>query len=217
MAILLYCISSESASTDVGSGVAGRPVLRFTQAGVDTLFSQNTSAESWTGASLKQSAKEFHKVLQRVFATHAIIPFRFPTLMRDEQELSSHLRDNAAEYSSQLEKFENSVQMDISIARTEPMAPASAQASGAEYLRNRQKQSDDLEVVAKQIQELTGEKAQEWNNRSASNGLKLFALLNRASVAAFHERLKKFSVPSNLTVRVSGPWPVSEFLELTQR
>lgn len=216
MSILLYCITTESASADVGPGVAGVPVLRCTEAGLNVLFSQNTSAENWTGASLKQSAREFHNVLQRAFATHAIVPFRFPTLMDGEDELVTHLRQNGAEYSAQLKKFENSVQMDISIAWLKPHS-ATPQTSGAEYLRTRQKESDDFAAVAKQIQELTGEKAQEWHNRPASNGLKLFALLNRGSIAAFHERLKKFSVPSNLTVRVSGPWPVTEFLELTQR
>lgn len=216
MSILLYCITDQAASSDVGPGVAGLPVLHCRQASLDALFSQNTSAESWTGTSLKQSAREFHNVLQRAFATHAIVPFRFPTLMDGEDELVTHLRQNGAEYSAQLKKFENSVQMDISIASLEPHS-AAPQTSGAEYLRTRQKQSNDLEVVATQIQELTGKQAQQWHNRPASNGLKLFALLNRVSVAAFHERLKKFSVPSNLTVRVSGPWPVTEFLELKRR
>ena len=216
MSILLYCITQESPSTDVGPGVAGLPVLHCMEAGLDALFSPNTSAESWTGASLKQSALEFHRVLQRAFSWHAIIPFRFPTLMRDEQELSSHLQDNAAEYSSQLKRFDNSVQMDISIAGTEPSAPAAAPASGTEYLRTKRRESDELQSLAKHIQELAGETAQSWRDRPASNALKLFALVNRASLAGFHERLKKISLPQNCSVRVSGPWPVTEFLELKQ-
>ncbi len=217
MSILLYCITDAAASSDVGAGVADLPVLHCRHAGLDALFSLNTSSESWTGASLKQSAREFHNVLRRAFAAQAIIPFRFPTLMRDEEELSTHLQDNAAEYSSQLKKFENSVQMDISVACTEPMAPAASEISGTEYLRTRQKRSDDLQAVARQIQELAGETTSSWCDRPASNNLHLFALMDRASIAGFHERLKKLSVPPNLTVRVSGPWPVTEFLELKQR
>lgn len=217
MPILLYCIIAESASSDVGAGVAGLPVLHCKEAGLDALFSRDTSAENWTAAPLKESAREFHKVLHRAFTSHAIVPFRFPTLMRDEEELSSHLRDNAAEYSTRLKKFADSVQMDISIACTETASPAAAHASGAEYLRTRQKQSDNLEMVAKQIQELAGDTAQAWRDRPASNNLKLFAILDRAALVAFHERLKRFPVPPNFTVRVSGPWPVTEFLELKQR
>lgn len=217
MSILLYCITGQAASSDVGPGVAGLPVLHCRQASLDALFSQNTSAESWTGTSLKQSAREFHNVLHRAFATHAIVPFRFPTLMRDEDELATHLRDNTHEYSAQLNKFANSVQMDISITAPEPGSSGAPQTSGAEYLRARQKRSDELQAAAKQIQAWASETAQSWRDRSASNKFKLFALVERASISAFHERLKKIPVPSNMRVRISGPWPVTEFLELKQR
>lgn len=217
MSILVYCMAEQSAWHNVGSGVAGRPVLHCTQGGVDALFSQNTSAESWTGASLKQSAREFHNVLHRAFATHAIVPFRFPTLMQDEDELAAHLRDNAAEYVVQLKKFEHSTQMDVSIHEPEPVSPHPLPASGADYLRARQRRSDVLEGIAKQIQELAAETATSWRDRPASNALKLFALVHRDSVDAFRERLKRLSVPQRLNVRVSGPWPVTEFLELKQR
>jgi hypothetical protein len=217
MSILLYCVTEQAASPDVGTGVAALPVLHCRHAGVDALFSENNSAESWTGASLKQSAREFHTVLHRAFAAHAVVPFRFPTLMRDEDELAAHLRDNVAEYSAQLKKFENAVQMDISIAQPEPAVDGSPRRSGAEYLRGRQKQSDELYAVAKQIQELASETVQSWRDRPASHGLKLYGLVDRASVSAFHERLKKLSAPPNTSVRVSGPWPVTEFLELKQR
>lgn len=216
MSILVYCVTHPAAASDLGSGVAGLPVLHCREAGLDALFSANTSAESWTGASLKQSAREFHNVLHRAFAAHAIVPFRFPTLLRDEDELASYIRDNAAEYSSQLTKFENSVQMDVSIAWLEPHS-AAPHTSGAEYLRTRQKQSDELQAIAKRIQELAGETAQSWRDRPSSNSLKLFALVNRAAVDGFRETLERFSVPKNLAVRVSGPWPVTEFLELKQR
>lgn len=216
MSILLYCVTTESASADVGPGVAGLPVLRRRETGLDALFSHTTSAENWTGASLKQSAREFHSVLQRAFAAHAIIPFRFPTVIDGEDELVTHLRQNAAEYSARLKEFENSVQMDISIALLEPHS-ARSQTSGAEYLRTRQKRSVDLATVAEQIQKLAGETAQEWRDRPLSNIRRLFALVHRDSVESFRERLKKLSVPQNLNVRVSGPWPACEFLELKQR
>lgn len=217
MSILLYCITDQAASFDVGAGVAGLAVLRCRQAGIDALFSRNPSAEIWTGASLKQSAREFYMVLHRAFAAHAIVPFRFPTLMGDEDELAGHLRDNAPEYSAQLKKFEHSVQMDISVNPLGSVSSDPSPGSGAAFLRGRQKRSDELQAIASQIQELAKETAQSWRDRTASNTLKLFALVNRASVAAFHERLKELPIPPNWRVRVSGPWPVSEFLELHQR
>lgn len=218
MSILLYCVTDQGTSSDVGEGVAGLSVLHCKEAGLDALFSRNTSAESWTGASLKQSAREFHNVLQRAFASHAIVPFRFPTFMGgDEGELAAHLRDNAVEYSAQLKKFEHAVQMDISINSPGSVSSDAPQTSGAAFLRSRQERSEEFQAIARQIEEIANEAAQSWRDRPASNTLKLFALVNRASVAIFHERLKKFPVPRNWSVRVSGPWPVTEFLELKQR
>lgn len=217
MSILLYCIAEEGASSDVGPGVAGGPVLQCKEAGLEAWFSRNTSIESWTGASLKQSAREFHNVLHLAFAARAIVPFRFPTLMRDEDELAAHLRDNTAEYSGQLKRFQTSVQMDISITSAEPVSLVALQTSGAEYLRSRQRQSDELHAIAKHIQELASETTLSWRNRLASNNLRLFALVHRDCVGVFREKLKRLSVPQNLDVRVSGPWPVTEFLELKQR
>lgn len=217
MSILLYCITEDGALSDVGAGVAALPVLHCTHAGLDALFSPNTSAESWTGASLKQSAREFHQVLRRAFAARAIVPFRFPTIMQDEAELAAHLRENAPEYAAQLKRFEKWVQMDISITSAEPVSSAASQTSGAEYLRGRGKQADELQAVAKQVEELASETTQSWRERQGSNNLRAFALVHRDSVDTFRERLKRLSVPRNLDVRVSGPWPVTEFLELKQR
>jgi hypothetical protein len=217
MSILLYCITEQSESSDVGPGVAGLPVLVYKEAGLDAMFSRNTRAESWTGASLKRSAREFHNVLHRAFSSRTIVPFRFPTLMRDEAELAAHLRDNAPEYSAQLQKFERSAQMDISITHVERTSLGTSRGSGAEYLRTRQKRSDELQGVAKQLQQLASETARSWRDRLASDHLRLFALVDRTDVAAFRERLKKLSVPQSLNIRVSGPWPVTEFLELKQR
>jgi hypothetical protein len=108
-------------------------------------------------------------------------------------------------------------QMDVSIHEPEPVSPHPLPASGVDYLRTRQRRSDALQGIAKQIQELAGDTARSWHDRPASNALKLFALVGRDSVDAFRERLKGLSVPQNLNVRVSGPWPVTEFLELKQR
>ena len=214
MSILLYCVTEKNALPNLGTGVGGLPVLCCEQDEIAALFSDGTSGVSWTGASVNESARRFHRVLHRIFESRAIIPFRFPTLMANEEELGAHLRVNVAEYSSQLKKFANSVQMDVSIAEAD--SRAADQTSGAEYLRARQKRLANFQAVAKQVQELASEAAQGWCERPASNGLKLYALVDRASVAALHERLKEISVPANMSVRATGPWPVTEFLDLKQ-
>ncbi|HTM36776.1 MAG TPA: GvpL/GvpF family gas vesicle protein [Terriglobales bacterium] len=215
MSILLYCVTERTELPNLGSGVADLPVLSVEHGELAVLFSPDAWAEGWTGAPLKQSARQFHQVLHRVFESRAIIPFRFPTLMQEAQELATHMRANVPEYMAQLQKFRSSVQMDISIAYSDS-ARASGQASGAEYLRDRRKRSEELDRIANQLYTYADSVPRDWRTRPAQHGLKIFALLDRDSVEAFNRNLQRFAVPAGLSIRISGPWPVTAFLELRQ-
>ena len=214
MPILLYCVTEKSELPNLGTGVAGVPVLTCEQGELAALFSQGVGAESWVGTPLKASARQFHQVLHRVFASRAIIPFRFPTLMREAEELAAHMRANAREYLAQLGKFRTSVQMDITVVHSNPLA--TRQSSGAEYLYERRKQSEELDRFAKTLYAHTDSATRDWRTRPAQQGLKILALLDRDSIAVFNRSLQAFAVPPSLSIRISGPWPVTEFLELTQ-
>jgi hypothetical protein len=216
MPLLLYCVAEKAGLPELASGVARLPVVACDEGDIAAIFSESTGAESWTGAPLKESAREFHQVLRAVFQSRAVIPFRFPTLMQDRQELAAHLRERSPEYSAQLKKFQNSVQMDISITHAEARSASAPTGSGAEYLQTRQRLSEELNGVADHLQQGAKEIAQEWIKRPAPQGARAFALIDRSSVASFNERLKLMPVPPGIVVRVTGPWPVTEFLETEQ-
>jgi hypothetical protein len=216
MSILLYCVALKFGLRPPSTGVAGLPVLCRECNGIVALFSKDASAEAWTGAPIRESAQEFHRVVQQVFAGEAIIPFRFPTLMKDEEELLEYLQENSAAHSSALQMFENSVQMEAVISYSDSLSSATVKTSGTEYLRAIQKHSEELKLVADRLRQCAGEVAKEWRNRSTQNTLRVFTLLDRDSVSELKGRLREFSVPAGLTVRITGPWPVTEFLDLSK-
>jgi gas vesicle protein GvpL/GvpF len=214
MPLLLYCIT-ETGFADFGSGVAGLPVTSRDHAGLCALFSNAASAEFCTTAPLSQSAKQFHDVVQRVFKRSAVIPFRFPTVMKDEEELTTHLHERAAEYADQLRKFGSFAQMELVIAR--PERPDKRRTpSGTDYLKERQLQLEQFEHLAKDVQFRASGLVNEWRTRNTNQALRLFGLVARDAVSAFRAKLQGLSVPAGCTVRVLGPWPVTEFLELNQ-
>lgn len=216
MSILLYCVTEKSELPSLGQGVADLPVASVEHGEIAALFSPGAGAEGWLEAPLKESARQFHRVLQRVFESRAIIPFRFPTLMQEAQELASHMRANSPEYLAQLEKFRTSVQMDISVAHADSTR-ATGPTSGAEYLRARREESEELDRAAKKLRLHADPAIRAWRTRPTQHGLKLFALLDRDSVEAFQTSLQRFEVPPGLNIRITGPWPVTAFLELSQR
>jgi hypothetical protein len=214
MPLLLYCIT-ETGFADSGSGVADLPVTSRDHAGISALFSNAASAEFWTTGLLSQSAKQFHDVVQRVFRRSTVIPFRFPTVMKDEEELTIHLHERAAEYANQLRKFESLAQMELLIARPEG-SDKRRTPSGTDYLKERQLQLKQFEDLAKDIQFRVSGLANEWRTRNTNQALRLVGLVARDGVSALRAKLQDLSVPAGCTVRVLGPWPVTEFLELNQ-
>ncbi len=216
MSILLYCVAAKSGLPQAGTGVAGLPVLCSECDNAVAFYSKGVSAEAWAGAPLRESARQFHRVLQRIFENKAIIPFRFPTLMENDEELAAHLRENLTSYSELLQRFHNSAQMEAVISYSDASRPSAAISSGTEYLRAKQERSEKLQSVVAQLQRLAGGIVGEWRDRSIQNTVRAFALLDRGSVPEFKDKLRAFAVPAGLTVRVTGPWPVTEFSNVNQ-
>ena len=213
MSILLYCVCADAGVRNFTQGVAGFPVLSCAQGDLALLFSQGASPEDWTGTPLRESARQFHDVLRRTFESGAIIPFRFPTLLESEAELVAHMRDNTSSYTALLKKFRTYAQMEAVIGYSDDSRTVQRDLSGAEYLRARQKHSAGLEEVAAHLQERAGALVQEWRSRPIQNRIRIFALLDRGSVTNFNQKLCEMQVPDGMAVRVTGPWPVTEFLE----
>jgi hypothetical protein len=191
-------------------GVARSPVSRFDHSGVTVFYSENATADTWLRAPLRTSAEEFHRIQRELFSKGAIIPFRFPAILESENKLREHLDQHAGEYKNLLCRFATSVQMDVFL--TLPTAPT-AQPSGAAYLRERQERSHIMEQFASDLRKHAEPLVKDWRQRTVSNGLRCIALLERKHVEEFNEKMKMLAVPSALGARVSGPWPVAEFVD----
>lgn len=210
MPILLYCISKHDVHTsDSLSGVAGDPVVRVEIGELAAFSSNNADSGIWLKSPLRDSALEFHRVIGEIFKSAAVIPFRFPTIFGGEDELRQHLKERADEYNSALEKFANDVQMEVRIANHRPEVSAQ---SGTNYLRQKQSALRANEEFAGEIERILFPLAKDWRKRTSKEGIRAFALIARGNVKAFEDAMRQISIPDRLQVRVSGPWPVSEFL-----
>jgi len=194
------------------TGVAGSPVARLEHGEVTLFYSEDADSNRWLRAPLKKSAEEFHGVQHELFRSAAIIPFRFPTILEDQEKLGKHLEQRSAEYQSVLRRFATSVQMDITV--TDSMPPAD-RPSGAQYLRDRQTRNRRLEEFAADIRHRARGVVKDWRQRSLANGLRCFVLVERERVPEFNETMKTVFVPGGLNARISGPWPLAEFLEFS--
>ena len=210
MPVLLYCAAELSASPDSQTGVAGSPVARCEESGVAIFYSENSSADLWLRSPLRASAKEFHGVQQNLFRLGPIIPFRFPTILESLHKLHDHVTEHADEYLSLLQQFANFVQMDLLLTHAGDSQPS----SGTQYLRSRQSRVHALDRLAENFRNTVQSITADWRRRSSSNRLRCFALIDRGRIQEFNGKIKQVSIASDITARVSGPWPVAEFLDL---
>jgi hypothetical protein len=214
MSLLLYCVAKPSALQDESQpGVAGTPVSCIECSNLAAFVSRSDHREIWLQAPLSTSALEFHRVLTGLFKSAAIIPFRFPTILENDQELAELLNQQSSAYNTLLSKFENWTQMEARVSYSNPGRPAPT-GSGTEYLLERQRRQRMLADFGSELGTAVFSVAGEWRQRTMKSGLRCFALVERNRVAEFKERMRSISVPARLKVRVSGPWPVTEFLDL---
>lgn len=210
MPLLLYCVSEKhSPQEDRLRGVAGSPVLEREIGDLSVFYSESPASDPWLHAPIRDSAVAYHKVLRDLFSRTTIIPFRFPTILADSEELTRRFEARSVEYRALLGKFGGFVQMEAQISHAG--SDATAAASGTAYLRERQARKHELDEMVSKLRRAFA--ARDWRVRSIHRGAGCYALVERSRVAEFNEKMKTLSVPAGLRVRISGPWPVTEFLE----
>ena len=186
-------------------GVLDAEVQSLEEAGLTVAYSRIEKSDI-SAANFQYTAVQFHNVLHAIFAGAATIPFRFPTWLTPG-ELRQHLRSGSVRYKAFLTEHANHVQMEARI-RLGPAEQASLSPSGTEHLRARAAQIRELRDVAEKTKQAVFAEALQWRERETPEGVRLFALVDRGKVASFREKLSRHG-----NLRVTGPWPTTEFLE----
>ena len=208
MAILPYCVILANLKVKKPQvGVDGERVEALKLESLCALYSDFDDS-ALAPDTLRQSALEFHRVIASVFRQMALVPFRFPNLLKTREELESHLRANLPKYQSFLERTRDAVQMEIVLPNTSP-APVSVESktSGAEYLREKQQRSRPHAELSSALLE----KIKELVLATKTTDMRLYLLVPRDQIEALRGHLNGFQ-----EIRISGPWPAAEFLEETR-
>jgi|SRR5689334_16239208 len=202
MYLLAYCIVLDDGSATLPrQGVLSTKVDVVGESGLSALCSE-MERSSISANNFQQAALEFHRVLREVFAQTAVVPFRFPTWLSPE-EMSAHLQKESLRYKTFLVEHADHVQMEVRVMRQESAIQKGT--TGSEHLRARAAQLRKVNEQASEIKNLVGDNALQWREQETPDGVRLYALVSRASIEDFREKLKRASLP------VTGPWPATEF------
>jgi hypothetical protein len=208
--LLAYCITEAQFQLPPMKGVEGVTVEDFVEGGLRFFLSHH---ETLSSIDAQKSALEFHRVLSAILVTTALIPFRFPTLLRGMDELTAHIRENYEEYEAALQRLRHALQMEARITLANGAEETDESTSGRQYLESRRSRLVMLESVSAALKHAVAPWLLDWRQKTTSHGLRCYALVNRDSVADFQGAAGEIKVNPGIRLHLSGPWPASEFLQ----
>ena len=220
--MLAYCIAEQQGQTEIpASGVEGAPV-KWIDVGNLRCFVSEFGARI-PSEPVPEMVTAFHQVLQRIFAQTAIIPFRFPTIVENEDVLRQFVESRSTEYSTALHRLRNKVQIDVRISLN-PSANmtnasslnTSSSQSGKKYLEDRRGRYRQAQSILDEFRRVSNSVAEEWIQRDTASGIRGFALMDRSAMPIFLENVRRVVTPADISARVTGPWPPSEFVEIVR-
>jgi hypothetical protein len=214
MAALLYCVTQPNPAVNIATGVSDAAVQSREMLGVRVSWGEIDDPQSLADAeSLKKAALEFHRVLREILAVTTPIPFRFPTLLESSEVLEQHLAPEQELYRDALARVDGAVQYEIIGTWTdEQQADLATPVSGREYLKRRQEALGRVTAVESKLKTVTADTVREWRGREQNKKHRWFALVPRADRERFIASLRTAGGSEGVRLRLSGPWPPSEFV-----
>jgi hypothetical protein len=215
MPSLLYCVTQPSPTVSVAVGVSDAVVSSRELLGVRVYWSDIDNPEAALGepGSLKKAALQFQQVLREILAATTPIPFRFPTLLESAEGFEQHLAPEQESYRQALERIGNAVQYEIvGTWADEQQADLATPVRGREYLKRRQEVQGRVAAVESKLKSVTADSVREWRARQERKTHRWFALVPRDNRERFIASLRGAGASQGVRLRLSGPWPPSEFV-----
>jgi Gas vesicle synthesis protein GvpL/GvpF len=160
---------------------------------------------------MQKSAIEFHEVVHQVFRQTAVIPFRLLSVFEDQQTFTAFAAENRDRFLQDLTRLKDFVQMECVIYP----APSQTQvdrSSGKAYLEQKAVALRSSEGFTQAMQDALAHLSREVRVREGKNGTRIFVLVDRGRENDFRQSVAAVPIPTNLSLRMSGPWPAAEFL-----
>jgi len=171
--LLPYCVFLTDLAEVPPTGVEDRLVHQLDLAGLSVIYSDLGTNEI-AGDKFKAAALRFHQVVHAVFEQRAVIPFRFPTLLSQE-ELRDHLHKESEHYLKFLRTHADDVQTEVRLWRVEAGRPKPA--GGTEYMMRLSEHLMLLQSAASEVQRISAHLVREWKNDESHDTLRMIALV----------------------------------------
>jgi hypothetical protein len=134
-------------------------------------------------------------------------------LLESAEVFEQHLALEQESYRKALERIGNAVQYEIvGTWADEQQADLATPVSGREYLKRREEALGRVAAVESKLKSVTADSVREWRARRERKTHRWFALVPRDDRERFIASLRGAGASQGVRLRLSGPWPPSEFV-----
>ena len=218
MPCLLYCVTrtSSGALTNI-PGVCDEVLRSHESSGLRTYWSEIADPEVALaeGVAQKTAALKFQQVLREIVLHVTPVSFLFPVVLADLEALEKYIAEQGEFLCEALTRLNDTVQYEMIASWTaDDQADLATPVSGREYLKRRQEAADRIAAIDTKLKTVTGDIVREWRARQDRRKHHWFALVPRANRERFVAALRSAGPSAGVRLRLSGPWPPSEFVSL---
>jgi Gas vesicle synthesis protein GvpL/GvpF len=216
MPCLLYCVTradSEVVTSPVG--VCDEPVQAQEFDSLRVYWSEIADPETAlaNGAARKNAELKFRQVLREIVTHFTPIAVPFPVVLADLEAVEKHIVEEREHFEEALNRLGETVQYEMIASWTaDDQADLATPVSGREYLKRRQEAEERIAAIDNKLKTVTTGIVREWRARQDRRKHHWFALVARQDRERFIAALRSAGPSEGVRLRLSGPWPPSEFV-----
>src|SRR6516225_9598469 len=216
MACLLYCVTkSDVEPVRIAAGVCDEPVHLQEAPGLRIYWSEIADPETTLAqsAARKSAESKFQQVLHEIVVHVKPVPFSFPLVLSDLDAVEKYITEQCQFFCQALIRLADTVQYEMIASWTaDEQADLATPVSGREYAKRRQEAAGRIAAIDTKLKTVTGDTVREWRARQDRRKHHWFALVPRENRDRFIAALRSAGPSEGLRLRLSGPWPPSEFV-----
>jgi hypothetical protein len=216
MPCILYCVAQFDSEVvrDV-VGVCDEPVRAQELSGLRVYWSEITDPETALaeGAARKNAELKYEQFLRQAVANSTPIPFPFPVVLADLEAVEKYVAEVREYFGEALTRLGATVQYEMIASWTaDEQADLATPVSGREYLKRRQQTEERIAAIDAKLKKVGAGCVREWRARQDRRKHHWFALVARQDRERFVAALRSAGPSEGVRLRLSGPWPPSEFV-----
>jgi len=215
LARLLYCVTLVTPDPEPPlTGVAEQPIAHHESHGLRVYWSEVSNPETLAeGPTRKAAEGKYRHLLREALAWTTPIAFPFPALVAEPEEIDALLAEKGGEYTEALQRLAGTVQYELTATwEDDERADLATPVSGRAYLKRREEAEVRIAAIDTKLKTVAAGIVLDWRMRQDRRNRLWYALLPRSDSERFIAALRSAGPSEGVRLRLSGPWPPTEFV-----